>query len=113
MRFKREYYGPIKQEFKFNMPFHWNNDEGYWTELERFNKRLEMESDWRDYFASSGNKTQSNKSYFRAQDIKRKIELAAVEQAKRDVESADRIRTKFGFKLYDTFYLKRNTNKQQ
>jgi len=74
MIFKRERYGEIVQHFNFNMPFKWNRDNFHdWTHEESVNKEIELESSWRDYFASIGDTKQSNKSYHRAQALKRKL----------------------------------------
>jgi hypothetical protein len=97
MYLRKERYGNIVQHFNFNMPFFWNKDEyayidkktgitkigSKWSHVESLHKEIEVESSWRDYFASIGDNKQSNKSYHRAQALKKKLfEVIQIEKEK-------------------------------
>lgn len=101
MYLRKERYGNVVQHFNFNMPFYWNKDEypytiidkrtgetitkigSKWSHVDSLHKEIEVESSWRDYFASIGDNKQSNKSYHRAQALKRKLsEVIQMEKEK-------------------------------
>lgn len=77
MVLRKEKYGKVIQHFNFNMPFTWNREKfNDWSHVESLHKEIEVESAWRDYFTANGNNKEANKSYWRAQALKKALNSA-------------------------------------